>query len=84
MGQDINNNNNEYLERLTRRGPKRLHVLYKYIYIVKIPRIHRRLFSALSRRVGALQSSIIIIVPFLFELSLEVLLWGKARETLTL
>ena len=26
-----NNNNNEYLERLTRTGPKRLHVLYKYI-----------------------------------------------------
>ena len=25
------NNNNEYLERLTRSGPKRLHVLYKYI-----------------------------------------------------
>ena len=24
-------NNNEYLERLTRTGPKRLHVLYKYI-----------------------------------------------------
>ena len=27
----IDNNNNEYLERLTRTGPKRLHVLYKYI-----------------------------------------------------
>ena len=27
----VNNNNNEYLERLTRTGPKRLHVLYKYI-----------------------------------------------------
>ena len=27
-----NNNNNEYLERLTRTGPKRLHVLYKYIF----------------------------------------------------
>ena len=26
-----NNNNNVYLERLTRTGPKRLHVLYKYI-----------------------------------------------------
>ena len=26
-----NNNNNEYLEHLTRPGPKRLHVLYKYI-----------------------------------------------------
>ena len=25
------NNNNEYLERLTRTGPKRLDVLYKYI-----------------------------------------------------
>ena len=25
------NNNNEYLERPTRTGPKRLHVLYKYI-----------------------------------------------------
>ena len=25
------NNNNEYLERLTRTGPKRLHVLYKHI-----------------------------------------------------
>ena len=24
------NNNNKYLERLTRTGPKRLHVLYKY------------------------------------------------------
>ena len=24
-------NNNDYLERLTRTGPKRLHVLYKYI-----------------------------------------------------
>ena len=24
-------NNNEYLERLTRTSPKRLHVLYKYI-----------------------------------------------------
>ena len=28
-----NNNNNENLERLTRTGPKRLHVLYKYLYI---------------------------------------------------
>ena len=27
-----NNNNNVYLERLTRTGPKRLHVLYKYIF----------------------------------------------------
>ena len=27
----IHNNNSEYLERLTRTGPKRLHVLYKYI-----------------------------------------------------
>ena len=26
-----NNNNNEYLEHLTRTGPKCLHVLYKYI-----------------------------------------------------
>ena len=26
-----NNNNNEYLEHLTRTGPKRLHVLFKYI-----------------------------------------------------
>ena len=26
-----NNNDNEYLQRLTRTGPKRLHVLYKYI-----------------------------------------------------
>ena len=34
-----NNNNNEYLQRLTRTGPKRLHVLYKYIIIVKIQRI---------------------------------------------
>ena len=25
------NNNNEYLERLTRTDPKRLHILYKYI-----------------------------------------------------
>ena len=25
------NNNHEYLERLTRTGPKRLHILYKYI-----------------------------------------------------
>ena len=25
------NNNNEYLERLTHTGPKRLHILYKYI-----------------------------------------------------
>ena len=29
----FNNNNNEYLERLTRTGPKRLHVLYKYIFV---------------------------------------------------
>ena len=28
-----NNNNNEYLERLTRTGPKRLHVLYKYVFV---------------------------------------------------
>ena len=34
-----NDNNNEYLERLTRTGPKRLHVLYKYIF-VKIQCIH--------------------------------------------
>ena len=27
----MSNNNNDYLERLTRTGPKRLHVLYKYI-----------------------------------------------------
>ena len=33
------NNNNEYLERLTRTGPKRLHVLYKYVIILKIQRI---------------------------------------------
>ena len=26
-----NNNNNEYLEHLTHTGPKRLHILYKYI-----------------------------------------------------
>ena len=26
-------NNNEYLERLTRTGPKRLHVHYKYIFV---------------------------------------------------
>ena len=26
-----NSNNNEYLKRLTRTGPKHLHVLYKYI-----------------------------------------------------
>ena len=26
-----NNNNNDYLECLTRTGPKRLHILYKYI-----------------------------------------------------
>ena len=26
-----NNNNNEYLKRLTRTGPKRLHILYKYV-----------------------------------------------------
>ena len=32
--QDVKcNNNNEYLERLTRTGPKRLHVLYKYIFV---------------------------------------------------
>ena len=31
MKQPVDNNNNEYLERLTRRGPKRLHVLYKSI-----------------------------------------------------
>ena len=30
---DIYNNNNEYSERLTRTGPKRLHVLYKYIFV---------------------------------------------------
>ena len=30
-GACLYNNNNEYLERLTRTGPKRLHVLYKYI-----------------------------------------------------
>ena len=29
----INNNNNEYLEHLTRTGPKHLHVLYKYIFV---------------------------------------------------
>ena len=29
----FNNNNNEYLERQTRTGPKRLHVLYKYIFV---------------------------------------------------
>ena len=28
-----NNNNNEYLECLTRTGPKHLHVLYKYIFV---------------------------------------------------
>ena len=30
---NTNNNNNEYLERLTCTGPKRLHVLYKYIFV---------------------------------------------------
>ena len=29
----LHNNNNEYLERLTRTGPKCLHVLYKYIFV---------------------------------------------------
>ena len=29
-GETDYNNNNDYLERLTRTGPKRLHVLYKY------------------------------------------------------
>ena len=33
------NNNNEYLEHLTRTDPKRLHVLYKYMYIAKIQSI---------------------------------------------
>ena len=28
-----NNNNREYLEHLTCTGPKRLHVLYKYIFV---------------------------------------------------
>ena len=28
-----NDNNNEYLERLTRTGLKCLHVLYKYIFV---------------------------------------------------
>ena len=28
-----NNNNNDYLQRLTRTGPKRLHVLYKHIFV---------------------------------------------------
>ena len=28
-----NNNNNEYLERLTHTGPKCLHILYKYIFV---------------------------------------------------
>ena len=32
-GRSSNNNNNEYLERLTHTGPKRLHVLYKYIFV---------------------------------------------------
>ena len=32
----LHDNNNEYLERLTRTGPKHLHVLYKYIFV----RIH--------------------------------------------
>ena len=27
------NKNNEFLERLTRTGPKRLHVLYEYIFV---------------------------------------------------
>ena len=32
-----NNNNKKYLERLTRIGPKRLHILYKYImYLYRI------------------------------------------------
>ena len=31
VAKNDNNNNNEYLERLNRTGPKRLHVLYKYI-----------------------------------------------------
>ena len=31
FSRSLNNNNNEYLECLTCTGPKRLHVLYKYI-----------------------------------------------------
>ena len=31
----ISTNNNEYLERLTRTGPKRLRILYKYIVLSK-------------------------------------------------
>ena len=37
-------NNNEYLERLTRTGPKRLHVLYKYTF-VKIQCIQHEVWS---------------------------------------
>ena len=33
MKANVNNNNVEYLERLTRIGPKRLHVLYKDIFV---------------------------------------------------
>ena len=33
LGLRFYNNNNEYLERLTRTGPKRLHVLYKHIFV---------------------------------------------------
>ena len=29
---NLHNNNNEYLEHLTCTGPKRLHVIYKYIW----------------------------------------------------
>ena len=35
----ITNNDNEYLVCQTRTGPKRLHVLYRQIHIVKIQRI---------------------------------------------
>ena len=30
---DNDNNNNEYLERLTNTGPQHLHVLYRYIFV---------------------------------------------------
>ena len=33
ISRSLHNNNNEYLERLTRTGPKRLHVFYKYIFV---------------------------------------------------
>ena len=60
--------NNEYLEHLTRTGPKRLHVLYKY----KLPGADA---SQFTWELGRYDASTVLLVPTLQALVYDILPW---------